>query len=78
MFRLSTRPLSLLSSKIVIKQLQLNPFNNFITYKQKVNINSNGLLFNNLFTFAELPKHKVLSVIKIYYLLYRCQHYLLQ
>ena len=62
MIRIFTKPFILLSSKFVLKQLTLAPLNKFITYKPINNV-STGLLFNNQFGFAELPKHKVLNVI---------------
>lgn len=61
MIRFSTKPFLLLSSKLALRQLSKVSINTFTTYKQEKNL-SNGLIMNNNFSFAELPKHKVLNV----------------
>ena len=64
MIRQYTKTL-LLSARLLNKQFAMTPLNMFTTFKPAKPLNRPFLLNNNSFTFAELPKHKVLTVIDL-------------
>ena len=62
MLRHCTRSL-LLSSRLITQQFTITPLNKFATHKAVKPLSTGFLINKNVFTFAELPKHQVLTVI---------------